>query len=296
METSEQPSYMHNTQDPVTMSNLQLSHVVITEETNHLLFPNAAESFGFWDTQNVKEYDVLKRSVSDKIVKCLCDLPDTPSLDADLVRLKNERKQLDDQLELQADNKCDQLKRVKVQEEQLEQELLAKQVDAKDQIKKIEELYALIEESAIRILKQRKEVQQLQHEVEGQKVSAEQFKNMKFLLIDLVNEDQFYKRQMQDILERGYNQQVRLSRAKKQLMDKVEKFNSHAQNIGLDSDICSASEKDNMELVLPLPPQSSDLKACSHSLAKLAKLLVQRRGQNDQRRRKLEQSMLSSLF
>ncbi|XP_034490604.1 coiled-coil domain-containing protein 39 [Drosophila innubila] len=286
METSEQPSYMQNTLDPVT---LQISHVVITEETNHLLFPSAAESFGLWDTQNDKEYNVLKRSVSDKIIKCLCDLPDTQSLDADLIRLKNERKHLEDQLQLQADNEHDQLEQIKSQEEQLKQELLSKQTSTKEQMRKIEQLCELRAEISNRIMKQRKEAQKMQREVDKQRYTVEKFQSMKVLLSDLRNEEQFYKRQMQDFLERGNNQQVRLSRAKKQLLDKVEKFNSQAQNIGLDSDICSASEKEKMELVLPLRPLCSDIAARSDSLTKLATLLAKRRAQHEQRCRQLEQ-------
>ncbi|KAL7745600.1 hypothetical protein ACLKA6_009822 [Drosophila palustris] len=288
-ETSEQPSCMQNTLDPMALSNLQISHVVLTEDTNHLLFPSAAECFGLWDTQNFEEYAVLKRSVSDRIIKCLCDVPDIQSLDADLIRLKNERKHLEDQLQLPADNKREQLEQLKSQDEQLEQKLSAVKSNTKEHIRKIEKLGGLITANAERVLNQRKEIQKLQREVDGQRYTAEQFQSMKVLLSDLAAEDQFYKRQIHEFSERGNNQQVRLSRAKKQLLDKVEKFNSHSQNIVLDSDICSASEKSKMDLVLPLPPQFSNIEAHSHRLTKLATLLAQRRAQNDKKGRQLEQ-------
>lgn len=290
METSEHPSYMQQTlADPTaTSNNLQISQIVLTEETNHLLFPSAAESFGVWDTQNWNEYAVLKRNVSERIIKCISDLPDSQSLDLDLVRLKDEIMHIEEQLQLTSDNKGEQLQQRKYQEEQLKHELLTIQSKIKEYTERIEQLRALSTENANRMKIQRKEIQKLQKEVNRQRYTAEQFQRMKVLLNDMGNEEQFYKRQMVDFTERGNNQQVRLSRAKKQLLDNVEKFNSHAQNIGLDSDICSASEKEQMELVLPLPPQYTDIQARSRRLIKLVALLAQRRAEHEERYKQLE--------
>ncbi|XP_030572859.1 golgin subfamily A member 6-like protein 22 [Drosophila novamexicana] len=291
METSEQPSYVQNTLDSMALSDTQASSVMLNEETIQLLFTRAADCFAVWDKQKLEEYAVLKRESSDRIIKSLCDLPDTAALDADVTCQQKELQQLEDQLQLHTNNNQEQLEQLRAQDQRLAFDLQTMQNNTKEYRDQIEQLCARSAQNADRMLVLRKERQQLHREVGKQKCSAEEFQRMKVLLNDLENEEQFYKRQMREFTERGYNQQVRLSRAKKHLLDKVEKFNTHAQNIGLDSDICSASEKEKLELVLPLPPQHSDIQARNRRLTKLLALLDKRGAQHEERRRHLEQNI-----
>ncbi|KAH8411854.1 hypothetical protein KR215_012118, partial [Drosophila sulfurigaster] len=270
-------------------ANATVNNIVLSEETNHLLFVSASQSFGVWDTQNWNEYEALKSQASERIIKCLTDLNDGDALDADLVRQRNERKQLDEQLlQRSGDNKREQLLQLRAQEQQLLQELQAIRNNTQEHTDKMAQLRMFRKESAERIDAQRKELQKLQRRVDTQRYTAEQLKSLRMMLSDLENEQRFYSRQIQEFTDRGYNQQVQLSRAKKQLVDKVGKFNTYAQNISLDSNVCSASENDQMKLELPFPPQQADIVACSKRLTQLATLLGQRREQCAERCRQLE--------
>lgn len=279
METSEQPSYLHTTNDSMALSNTQVNRAAINEETSHWLFLSAAESFGVWDTQNWDEYNILKSKVSDKITQSLCDIPNVKSLESDLVRLDKEAKQLEEQLQLPTDGQYAQLQQLMAQEQLMTEQLLRMQTNTMEHIEKIKTLAASSTQSAKRKKVLTEELQQLQYEVKSQKCTAEQFQGMKVLLSEQVNELQFHKRQMQDFKERGNHEQVRLSRAKKELLDKVEKFNVHARNI----------DKEHMDLVLPLPPQQRDIQECKRKLSKLAEVLEKRNIQNEERCMQLHQ-------
>lgn len=279
METSEQPSYLHTTNDSMALSNTQVNRAAINEETSHWLFLSAAESFGVWDTQNWDEYNILKSKVSDKITQSLCDIPNVKSLESDLVRLDKEAKQLEEQLQLPTDAQHAQLQQLMAQEQLMTEQLHRMQTNTKEHIEKIKTLAASSTQNAKRKKVLTEELQQLQYEVKSQKCTAEQFQGMKVLLSEQVNELQFHKRQMQDFKERGNHEQVRLSRAKKELLDKVEKFNVHARNI----------DKEHMDLVLPLPPQQRDIQECKRKLSKLAEVLEKRNVQNEERSMQLHQ-------
>ncbi|KAH8416411.1 hypothetical protein KR222_002807, partial [Zaprionus bogoriensis] len=275
--------------DSMALSNTQISPVSHSEDTNRLLFASAAESFGVWDTQNWDEYNALKRNVSDKIIQHLCDVPNDKSLDADIDGLESELKLLDEQLQLPADSELVQLQQLRAREQQMSEELQMTQANTKEHVEKIKHLLASSTQIASRKKMLHKELQQLQREVDSQKCSIEQLQAMKVLLGERTNELQFHQRQMIDFTERGNYQQVCLSRAKKKLLDNVEKFNVHAQNIGIDSDICRARGTEQLDLVLPLPPQHHDIQERRRRLVKLAALLEQRSAQHEKRCVELEQ-------
>lgn len=289
METSEQASYVQNTQDSMALSNTQLGSVILNEETTQLLFTKSAECFAVWDKQKVDEYAALKRNVSDRIVKSICDLPDTATLEADIVRQQSELQQLEEQLQKPRNCNNEQLEQLTAQHQQLEDKLHTMQANTQEYREKIERLKATAAQNVDTMKALRKQRQQLHQELGQQKCSAEQFQVKKGVLTDLETKEKFYNRQLREFTERGYDQQVRFSRAKKQLLDKVEKFNTHAQNIGLDSDICSASEKDKLDLVLSLPLQLGDIQTRNRRLTKLSTMLEQRGEQHKERLRCLEQ-------
>ncbi|TDG43801.1 hypothetical protein AWZ03_009783 [Drosophila navojoa] len=289
METSEQASYVQNTQDSMALSNTQMGSVILNEETTQLLFTKSAECFAVWDKQKVDEYAVLKRNVSDRIVKSICDLPDTAALEADIVRQQTELQKLEEQLQKPRNGNSEHLEQLTAQHQQLEHKLHTMQANTQEYREKIERLKATVAQNVDTVKALRKHRQQLHRELGQQKCSAEQFQAKKAVLGDLETKEKFYNRQLREFTERGYDQQVRFSRAKKQLLDKVEKFNTHAQNIGLDSDICSASEKDKLDLVLSLPLQLGDIQARNRRLTKLSTMLEQRGEQHKERLRCLEQ-------
>lgn len=282
METMEQPSYMHTTNDSIALSNTQVNQnrAAINEETSHWLFLSAAESFGVWDTQNWDEYNVLKSKVSDKITQSLCDMPSVQSLESDFVRLEKEAKQLEELLQQPTDMQHVQLQQLTLQEQQMADELHRMKTNTEEHIEKIKNLSASSTQNAKSRKLLAKELQQLQREVKAQKCTPEQFQQMKVLLSEQLNALQFHKRQMQDFKEHGNHEQVRLSRAKKELLDRVEKFNMHARDI----------DKEQLDLVLPLPPRQSDIQDRTKRLGKLAKVLEKRSQQNEERCMQLHQS------
>lgn len=279
METCEQPSYLNTTNDSMALSNTQVNRAAINEETSHWLFLSAAESFGVWDTQSWDEYNILKSKVSDKITQSLCDIPNVKSLGSDLLRLEKEAKQLEEQLQLPTDGQHEQLQQLVAQEQLMAEQLHRMQTNTKEHIEKIKSLTVSSTQNAKRKKLLTKELQQLQYEVKAQKYTAEQFQGMKVLLSEQVNELQFHNRQMQDFKERGNHEQVRLSRAKKELLDKVEKFNVHARDI----------DKEHLDLVLPLPPQRTDIKECKRRLTELAEVLEKRSIKHEERCMQLHQ-------
>lgn len=281
METMEQPSYMHTTNDSIALSNTQVNQnrAAINEETSHWLFLSAAESFGVWDTQNWDEYNVLKSKVSDKITQSLCDMPSVQSLESDFVRLEKEAKQLEELLQQPTDMQHVQLQQLTLQEQQMADELHRMKTNTEEHIEKIKNLSASSTQNAKSRKLLAKELQQLQREVKAQKCTPEQFQQMKVLLSEQLNALQFHKRQMQDFKEHGNHEQVRLSRAKKELLDRVEKFNMHARDI----------DKEQLDLVLPLPPRQSDIQDRTKRLGKLAKVLEKRSQQNEERCMQLHQ-------
>lgn len=281
METMEQPSYMHTTNDSMALSNTQVNQnrAAINEETSHWLFLSAAESFGVWDTQNWDEYNVLKSKVSDKITQSLCDMPSVQSLESDFVRLEKEAKQLEELLQQPTDMQHVQLQQLTLQEQQMADELHRMKTNTEEHIEKIKNLSASSTQNAKSRKLLAKELQQLQREVKAQKCTPEQFQQMKVLLSEQLNALQFHKRQMQDFKEHGNHEQVRLSRAKKELLDRVEKFNMHARDI----------DKEQLDLVLPLPPRQSDIQDRTKRLGKLAKVLEKRSQQNEERCMQLHQ-------
>lgn len=281
METMEQPSYMHTTNDSMALSNTQVNQnrAAINEETSHWLFLSAAESFGVWDTQNWDEYNVLKSKVSDKITQSLCDMPSVQSLESDFVRLEKEAKQLEELLQQPTDMQHVQLQQLTLQEQQMTDELHRLKTNTEEHIEKIKNLSASSTQNAKSRKLLAKELQQLQREVKAQKCTPEQFQQMKVLLSEQLNALQFHKRQMQDFKEHGNHEQVRLSRAKKELLDRVEKFNMHARDI----------DKEQLDLVLPLPPRQSDIQDRTKRLGKLAKVLEKRSQQNEERCMQLHQ-------
>lgn len=282
METMEQPSYMHTTNDSMALSNTQVNQnrAAINEETSHWLFLSAAESFGVWDTQNWDEYNVLKSKVSDKITQSLCDMPSVQSLESDFVRLEKEAKQLEELLQQPADMQHVQLQQLTLQEQQMADELHRMKTNTEEHIEKIKNLSASSAQNAKSRKLLAKELQQLQREFKAQKCTPEQFQQMKVLLSEQLNALQFHKRQMQDFKEHGNHEQVRLSRAKKELLDRVEKFNMHARDI----------DKEQLDLVLPLPPRQSDIQDRTRRLSKLAKVLEKRSQQNEERCMQLHQN------
>ncbi|EDV99747.1 early endosome antigen 1 [Drosophila grimshawi] len=289
VETSEQPSYVQNTLDSMALSNTQISSIMLNEETVQLLFTSTKDCFAMWDKKKGDDFPVLEREVRNQIIKSLCDFPDIESLDEDIIRLQNELQQLEEQLQLPSENNMEQLEQLIAQEQHLEKQLLIAQTRGKEYSEKIAQLFDRNKQHVKEMKVLHREWKQLQCEVSGQKYTVEQFQRMKLMLSDLENEEHFYKRQTLEFTERGYDQQVRMARAKKHLLDQVEKFNTHAQNIVFDSNICSASEKDKLELLLPLPPLHSDIQVRSRRLTKLAALLEKRGAQHRERHRQLEQ-------
>lgn len=281
METMEQPSYMHTTNDSMALSNTQVNQnrAAINEETSHWLFLSAAQSFGVWDTQNWDEYNVLKSKVSDKITQSLCDMPSVQSLQSDFVRLEKEAKQLEELLQQPTDMKHVQLQQLSLQEQQMSDELHRMETNTKEHIEKMRNLSDSSTQNAKTRKLLAKELQQLQREVEAQKYTPEQFQQMKVLRSEQLSALQFHKRQMQDFKEHCNHEQVRLSRAKKDLLDRVEKFNMHARDI----------DKEQLDLVLPLPPRQSDIQDRTRRLTKLAKVLEKRSQQNEERCMQLHQ-------
>ncbi|XP_054727702.1 trichohyalin-like [Anastrepha obliqua] len=270
-------------EDPQELSQSSLMHESPDADFTALILQNSEEGFMLWDKQMDDELHNLQEQTCDVLIYKRCGLQGISSLDAQLHELK---------LELQEEQK----KRPHIRKEdeehclRLEKELKETQqqvLEARETLeistKKISEMQAEEQRYKAEFMELLEKVNQMKGALAKQTLSVaqrdayiEELEQRKYTL-------QRMERTLRDLEGRQHHQQVLVSRHKKQLTDKIAKYNDHIRAIS-----CTKLQCDAGALQLPLNPQLDDVKKRIKMLEETRERAQKRMQQIKQKQQELE--------